>query len=454
MNNYFLIPIDQSKKEYIKFYNLYFNTDLWDKFYFLPDFNLGSIDVENIFYLESSKNSKLELIQKSDEIIKSFGFNNIDDFAILEYEQNMGLFSSKSSHRLYLRKLLIALGFFFKQNDLSEFTIFMGAVSHFFPRAILYFSKIHNVKLVMYTQSLIPGREFFVVDNEMFESYKLKKLFDSDVYHENDKLLLKEIKDQVINGKIKNTYLADFKISFKNEVLKFNLIAGRFKLKFLNHRRLQYHINKFFLRKMYAFIWLLFSKNKIPINDFVFFPLHMPNEAQLYIRGNGYFEEYKLIKPISTLLKEKYIVVIKEHPGYEGWKSLKELFSYVNSSNVVLLNSNISSHDIIKKSKAIITLNSSVWFESLFFKKPVISFGKGVFSGFKITNEMDNLSMFEDKLNKINFDFSKLINDEKNTIKFIKSYNSASIDGFFYKPLLNGDLSYFKSFFEKVMNIK
>ena len=67
---------------------------------------------------------------------------------------------------------------------------------------------------------------------------------------------------------------------------------------------------------------------------------------------------------------------------------------------------------------------------------------------------MDNLSMFEDKLNKINFDFSKLINDEKNTIKFIKSYNSASIDGFFYKPLLNGDLSYFKSFFEKVMNIK
>lgn len=454
MHNYFLIPIDQSKKEYIKFYNLYFNTKLWDKFYFLPDFNLGSIDVKNIFYLESSKNSNLELIQKSNEIIKSFGFNNIDDFAILEYEQNKGLFYSKSSHRLYLRKLLVALCFFFKQNDLSQFTIFMGAVSHFYPRAILYLSKIHNVKLVMYTQSLIPGREFIIVDNEMFESYKLKKLFDSYIYHENDKLLLKEIKDQVINGKIKKTYLVDFKLTFKNELSKFNLIASRFKLKFLNHRRLQYLINKFFLRKIYAFIWLLFSKNKIPLNDFVFFPLHMPNEAQLYIRGNGYFEEYKLIKPISILLKEKYLVVVKEHPGYEGWKSLKELFSYVNNSNVILLNSKISSHNIIKKSKAVITLNSSVWFESLFFKKPVITFGKGVFSEFKITNEMDNVSMFENKLNKINFDFSKLISDEKNIIKFIKAYNYASIDGFFYKPLLNGDLSYFKSFFENEMNIK
>ena len=95
MHNYFLIPLDQSKKEYIKFYNLYFNTKLCDKFYFLPDFNLGSFSSdasENIFFLENKNFSKLELTQKSDEIIKSFGFNNIDDFAILEYEQNMVFF--------------------------------------------------------------------------------------------------------------------------------------------------------------------------------------------------------------------------------------------------------------------------------------------------------------------------------------------------------------------------
>ena len=433
MSNYFLIPLDQSKKEYIKFYNLYFNTKLWDKFYFLPDFNLGSLssDVsQNVFFLGNKKLSKLELIKESDEIIISFGFKNIDDFAILEYEQNMGLFSSKSSHRLYLRKLLIALDSFFKQNDLSDFAIFMGAVSHFFPRAILYFSKMYGVKLVMYTQSLIPGREFLVVDNEMFESYKLRKLFDSYIYHENDKVLLEEIKNEVVNGKIKNTYLADAKISFKNEVKKFNLIANRFRLKFLNHRRIQYHIKKFFLRKVNAVIWLLFSKNEMPKKDFVFFPLHMPNEAQLYVRGNGYHEEYKLIKPISILLKEKYLVVIKEHPGYEGWKSLKELFSYVCSSNVILVRSTISSHNIIKNSAAIITLNSSVWFESLFFEKPVITFGKGVFSGYKVTKEMDNLEMFEDELKKINFDFSKLIHDEKNTMQFVKSYNDVSIDSF------------------------
>lgn len=454
MHHKFLIPLDQSKKEYIKFYNLYHKTKLWDKFYFLLDFNFGNIDIKNIFYLNNIKYSKQELIKKSDYIIRSFGFNNIDEFSILEYEQNKGLFRSKSSHRLYLRKLLIALDLFFNQNDLSQFTIFMGAVSHFYPRAILYLSKIHNVNLIMYTQSLVPGKEFVIVDTEMFESYKLKKLFNHYRYNENDKLLIKEIKDQVINGKLKKTYLADYKLTLKKEIIKFNLIASRFRLKFLNHRRLYYFINKLIIRKVCALIWYLFSTNKIPSSKFVFFPLHMPNEAQLFIRGNGFIAEHKLIKPISSILKGKYLVLVKEHPGYEGWKSLKELFIYVFDSNVVLLNSKISSHDIIKKSNAVITINSSVWFESLFFEKPVITFGKGIFSGFKITKEMEDVSKFKDEMIRIKFDFSKFVSDEKNIINFLKSYSLVSIDGFFYKPLLNGDLSFFKSFFENIMNIK
>ena len=143
--------------------------------------------------------------------------------------------------------------------------------------------------------------------------------------------------------------------------------------------------------------------------------------------------DVEVLYQLSLIIPSNIQIVVKEHPGYEGWKSLHELNLIKIMPNVTLVESNISSHDLIKQSNFVITINSSVWFESLAFNKNVITLGRGIFTGLNVTHEAKTFSELDSLVKKLLID-SEQMNLPKDKIeKFIDSYSKMSVIGEMYR---------------------
>ncbi|EHL97513.1 capsule polysaccharide biosynthesis protein [Acetobacteraceae bacterium AT-5844] len=115
----------------------------------------------------------------------------------------------------------------------------------------------------------------------------------------------------------------------------------------------------------------------IEAEDFVFVPLQLPNDGviqlklfpQPYLEGMG--------QAIASLLARGLRVVVKRHPNCRD----KAVEQFLNSFDSPLFQvSKAAIHDLIPKSRCVVTLNSGVGFESLLYMRPVVCLGKADYS--------------------------------------------------------------------------
>jgi len=109
--------------------------------------------------------------------------------------------------------------------------------------------------------------------------------------------------------------------------------------------------------------------------DFYFFPLNVPAESELFIRNPKYADQLETLKNISNNLPEGNMLYVKQHPGISGVLS-KEVASEIDRiKNIKLIKTDYNTFDIVKKSKGVIMVSSSVGFEAYLLNKPVIVLG-------------------------------------------------------------------------------
>lgn len=434
-----IIPIDGSYKEYNKYYQMFSDTEHWDKLYFLLDDNLNpsQIKSKNVFTLPKiNENSSFE---SKFEKINFLG--NFTKFCKVDLEQNWPIYKSPKNQieclKEKFRRISIVLEKEIKDGDL----LLTNGTSHFFQRACGYIAKSKNIKIKSYTQSLIPDHEYVWVADESF-SLVCNKIEDTDLPIQS----YKEIKESVINGKIKKTYMSVFKRTLREEFESIRLIRNRFSLKYMTANRLLYLTEKLIFRKVRGIIWNVYSNKHLPTDKFAFFPLHMPGEAQTIVRGGREADDVALALKVADVLPEDMVLVVKEHPGYEGWKKISDLRKLLSQPNIFLVRSDISSHKIIEESKVIVTINSSVWFESIFFEKEIFTFGIGPFHDEEIVTECEHIddlyyALIESKKN----DYSPSETRKENRMKFVCKYANSSFKGRIYSYGLDS-LSDFRDF--------
>jgi len=137
--------------------------------------------------------------------------------------------------------------------------------------------------------------------------------------------------------------------------------------------------------------------------SYLYFPLHRSGDAQILLRAPQYYNQFQLIDTISKHLPIKYKLYVKQHPSGEGEFKILDLQKIKNLKNVRLIDTKINTHDIIKNSKGVITINSNTGWESLIHKKPTIVLGNVYYDIF-------------DHFEKVR-DFYKLPNAIKRAIK-------------------------------------
>lgn len=162
--------------------------------------------------------------------------------------------------------------------------------------------------------------------------------------------------------------------------------------------------NKYKSEKYYS----NYNNLKFTLNDFVYFPLHYPRDSQLTLRGKPFLNQFNLVNVLSTYLPYPYVLIVKEHPNARGYFSAREIRAISKLPNVKIIHPNTNSHAIIPKAKAIVVINSSVGFESILYKKPVITFGRSFYREQGLTIDVDSLYDIEAAFDRIeNFEINE-----------------------------------------------
>lgn len=108
---------------------------------------------------------------------------------------------------------------------------------------------------------------------------------------------------------------------------------------------------------------------------YIFCPLQVPGDSQITVFGDWIASVSDMIDKViaaSAALPEGWHLRIKEHPSADH--SFAGRIAEASGSRVVLDNET-NTMEQVAASRAVITINSSVGFESLFFDKPVIVLG-------------------------------------------------------------------------------
>jgi hypothetical protein len=143
---------------------------------------------------------------------------------------------------------------------------------------------------------------------------------------------------------------------------------------------LKYIFNEYYYYRKFT------SKNNPLLKDirykFVYFPLSTEPEYAIHVASQECFDQVNVIASVSRDLPANIFLVVKENVYTLGTRS-NEFFKKIRKfKNVIFININENSLDIIKKSCAVVTISGSAGLEAAIQGVPVINYGKNNFYDF------------------------------------------------------------------------
>ena len=161
------------------------------------------------------------------------------------------------------------------------------------------------------------------------------------------------------------------------------------------------------------------------------YPLHVYPEATINVVGTYYTNQLDLIKKISLALPIDVYLYVKEHSAFVGKRENIKFYDKIKKlKNVKLIDPFVDPHDIIKSSQGIITISSTMGFEGIMYKKPIILFGDAFYKSYKYSYRVKNINNLNNIMRqclKIN---GSINNNEVE--KFIAAYLHELYDGNLY----------------------
>jgi hypothetical protein len=180
------------------------------------------------------------------------------------------------------------------------------------------------------------------------------------------------------------------------------------------------------IRSINSFIYKYDSISDLKGLDIIIYPLHYEPESSLLYLSEYFSNQVALIENLSKCIGENQIIVVKEHPAQPGMlltKRYRELKKRI--SCLYFLQHTITSYEIIKISKLIVTLTSHLGWEALILGKPVFVLGNMFYKSYPFVNKFES---FEDLKRRIR-DNDFIYPQEEATLKFVSQLLDHSYKG-------------------------
>jgi len=137
-------------------------------------------------------------------------------------------------------------------------------------------------------------------------------------------------------------------------------------------------------------------ENTISDNDcnFIYYPLHIEEEAAMLIGSPSYLDQVDLIRKISMSLPINYELFVKESPVAfaRNWRPISDYKKILQLPNVKLIHPSIDPHAIYPKCSLVITVTGTAALESLYYEKPSIVFSDSVFSNLSSVTKVQDIT--------------------------------------------------------------
>ncbi|OGU34413.1 MAG: hypothetical protein A2068_09720 [Ignavibacteria bacterium GWB2_35_6b] len=311
------------------------------------------------------------LHQEFDEILKY-------ELAILEGNKN------KFTKRLNLLAGEICAFYesFFHNNKIDMILIWNGYSVR--GKAAKYIANKLGIKKNIFERSVFPF--YLQVDDEGINTYN------------SHKQTLCDYQLQTVNLRIDDFQnLVQKKLDLKNPL---DVIKIKYKVQYyikekeyseLGYRVLQYITMQKSLSLKSKKKVFIFNSISLGNLDYIFVPLQVSTDTQLLMCDNLIKTNVELIENVLnsvSKLNSTWKVVFKIHPQETG-KEAEYLNVIEKYNNAVVTNTDTI--ELIKNSKLVISINSSVGFEALLWQKSVILLGNSIYDNFELIYKVAKL---------------------------------------------------------------
>lgn len=131
-----------------------------------------------------------------------------------------------------------------------------------------------------------------------------------------------------------------------------------------------------------------------PLGDsprpFVYFPLHVTDDYKIKRVIPHCVDQAAIIELVASSLPQGVDLVLKEHPMSIGRNPLRLLRRLTRAGNVRLVDPYTSSHELIRRARAIAVISSTVGLEALLHGRPVMTVGQPFYAGYGVTVDVDS----------------------------------------------------------------
>jgi len=129
---------------------------------------------------------------------------------------------------------------------------------------------------------------------------------------------------------------------------------------------------------------------RLPDRPFVYFPLHVTDDFKVKRVIPHCVDQAYLIEMVADMLPQGLDLVLKEHPVSIGRNPVSFLRRLTRRENVHLVEPHASSHELIRRSRAVVVISSTVGLEALLHRRPVLTMGQPFYSGYGVTVDVDS----------------------------------------------------------------
>jgi Capsule polysaccharide biosynthesis protein len=141
-----------------------------------------------------------------------------------------------------------------------------------------------------------------------------------------------------------------------------------------------------------------FYESLDPDRPFVYFPLHVTDDYKIQRIIPHCVDQASLVEQVADALPQGYDLVLKEHPMSLGRNSIRLLRRLRQRANVRLVEPYTNTHELIRRSEAVVVIGSTVGIEALLYDKPVLTLGVPYYAGFGVTLDVESFAELHEKV--------------------------------------------------------
>jgi capsular polysaccharide export protein len=177
--------------------------------------------------------------------------------------------------------------------------------------------------------------------------------------------------------------------------------AARLLLRSQREPRLDYRLEKVFAERAMRLVRRAvnprFYHQPTPGEKYLFFPLHLADDSAITIRAPQFQRQEFLAAYIAErALPAGTKLYVKPHLGAMESYSVEMIAKLSRIPNVKLIAPQTNSHALIRGAEGVVVINSTVGWESLFYRKPVVVLGRVFYRGHGVTTDVENLTDLRD----------------------------------------------------------